>query len=71
MHALVHSFDNVQAKGVLHNYNTKPNEKMHGPIRKYYLNHTNFKNIAPQVRCALLYFNLRSVSNISHTDLRI
>ena len=53
MHTLVHSFDNVQAKGASCNYNMKPKEKMHGPIRKYYLNRTNFKNVVPQVRCVL------------------
>ncbi|KAH9029824.1 hypothetical protein EDB85DRAFT_1866968, partial [Lactarius pseudohatsudake] len=46
MHALVHSFDNIEAKGASHNYNTKPNEKMHGFLRKLYLNRTNFKNVA-------------------------
>jgi hypothetical protein len=49
MHALVHSFDDIEAKGASRNYNTKPNEKLHGPMRKFYLNRTNFKNVAPQV----------------------
>ncbi|KAI9435631.1 hypothetical protein BJY52DRAFT_1197489 [Lactarius psammicola] len=48
MHALVHSFDDIEAKGASRNYNTKPNEKLHGPIRKLY-NRTNFKNIASQI----------------------
>ncbi|KAF8273398.1 hypothetical protein EI94DRAFT_1696683 [Lactarius quietus] len=34
MHALVHSFDDIEAKGASRNYNTKPNEKMHGPLKK-------------------------------------
>ena len=50
MHALVHSFDDVEAKGASRNYNMKPNEKLHGPLKKAYLMQTNFKNIAPQVR---------------------
>ncbi|KAI9452698.1 hypothetical protein BJY52DRAFT_1190101 [Lactarius psammicola] len=48
MHALVHSFNNIEVKGASRNYNTKPNEKLHGPIRKLY-NWTNFKNIASQI----------------------
>lgn len=71
MHALVHSFDDIEAKGASRNYNTKPNEKLHGPIRKFYLTRTNFKNVAPQVRCiSYIIFNL--ISNISQTlDLKI
>ncbi|KAH8985616.1 hypothetical protein EDB86DRAFT_3049177 [Lactarius hatsudake] len=49
MHALVHSFDDIEAKGASRNYNTKPNEKMHGFLRKLYLNRTNFKNVASQI----------------------
>ncbi|KAF8258959.1 hypothetical protein EI94DRAFT_1814242 [Lactarius quietus] len=36
MHALVHSFNNIEAKGASRNYNMKPNEKMHGPLKKSY-----------------------------------
>jgi hypothetical protein len=36
-------------KGATRNYNTKPSEKANGPLKKYYRNHTNFKNVAPQV----------------------
>ncbi|KAH8991781.1 hypothetical protein EDB86DRAFT_3065116 [Lactarius hatsudake] len=49
MHALVHSFDNIEAKGASRNYNTKPNEKLHGPLKKAYARQTNFKNVAPQI----------------------
>ncbi|KAI0290729.1 hypothetical protein BC826DRAFT_911593, partial [Russula brevipes] len=49
MHALVHSFDDIEAKGASRNYNTKPNEKLHGPLKKSYLMRTNFRNVAPQV----------------------
>lgn len=42
-------FDDIEAKGVTHNYNTKPNEKMHGPVKKAYRDHMNFKDIASQV----------------------
>ncbi|KAI9442404.1 hypothetical protein H4582DRAFT_2202107, partial [Lactarius indigo] len=49
MHALVHSFNDIEVKGTSRNYNTKPNEKMHGFLRKLYLNRTNFKCVASQI----------------------
>ncbi|KAH9039002.1 hypothetical protein EDB85DRAFT_1860186 [Lactarius pseudohatsudake] len=49
MHALVHSFDDIEAKGASRNYNTKPNEKLHGPLKKTYARQTNFRNVAPQI----------------------
>ncbi|KAF8263942.1 hypothetical protein EI94DRAFT_1703632 [Lactarius quietus] len=49
MHMLVQSFDNIEVKGASCNYNTKPNEKMHRPLKKSYNLQTNFKNIAPQI----------------------
>ncbi|KAH8984062.1 hypothetical protein EDB86DRAFT_3066194 [Lactarius hatsudake] len=52
MHALVHSFDDIELKGATRNYNTKPNEKLHGHIKKAYARRTNFKDIAPQRRTA-------------------
>ncbi|KAI9442019.1 hypothetical protein BJY52DRAFT_1229255 [Lactarius psammicola] len=48
MHVLVHSFDDIKVKGASRNYNTKLNEKLHGPIRKLY-NRTNFKNVVSQI----------------------
>ncbi|KAF4599037.1 hypothetical protein EYR40_006126 [Pleurotus pulmonarius] len=47
-HLYVHLFDDIVAKGVTRNYNTKPSEQMHRGIRKTYFT-TNFKNIAPQI----------------------
>ncbi len=47
-HLYVHLFDDIVAKGVTRNYSTKPNEQMHGPLRKIY-QRTNFRDIAPQV----------------------
>jgi hypothetical protein len=54
MHALVHSFDDIREKGASRNYNTKPNEKLHGPLKKSYLLRTNFRDVAPQVRLSSL-----------------
>ncbi|KAG2078672.1 hypothetical protein BDR04DRAFT_1124392 [Suillus decipiens] len=47
-HLISHVFDDILAKGMTRNYNTKPNEKMHGALRKIYLQRTNFKNVASQ-----------------------
>ncbi|KAF7424448.1 hypothetical protein PC9H_009755 [Pleurotus ostreatus] len=47
-HLYVHLFDDIVAKGVTRNYNTKPSEQMHRSIRKTYFT-TNFKDIAPQI----------------------
>ncbi|KAG2049636.1 hypothetical protein BDR06DRAFT_893489, partial [Suillus hirtellus] len=41
-HLLMHFFDNILVKDVTWNYNTKVNEKMHGPLRAIYLWWTNF-----------------------------
>lgn len=48
-HSHRHAAKDIRAKGITHNYNTKPNEKMHGVLKKIYLNQTNFKNIEGQV----------------------
>ncbi|KAG2135968.1 hypothetical protein DEU56DRAFT_913061 [Suillus clintonianus] len=48
-HMITHIFDDILAKGATRNYNTKPNEKMHGALRKIYLRRTNFKDVAPQI----------------------
>ncbi|KAH9965573.1 hypothetical protein BJV74DRAFT_799600 [Russula compacta] len=37
MHVLVHSFNDIEQKGASCNYNMKPNEKLHGPLKKSYL----------------------------------
>ncbi|KAG2104264.1 hypothetical protein BD769DRAFT_1630826 [Suillus cothurnatus] len=53
-HLISHAFDDIVAKGVTHNYSTKPNEKMHGSLQKIYLQRTNFKNVASQLIIFLL-----------------
>jgi len=49
LHYLTHAFDDVETKGVTCNYNTKPNKKLHGPLKNTYQDRTNFKNVTPQV----------------------
>ncbi|KAI6037443.1 hypothetical protein BKA83DRAFT_4460325 [Pisolithus microcarpus] len=48
-HMHMHAFDDIKAKGVTRNFNTKPNKKMHGPLKEKYKKHTNFKNVAQQI----------------------
>ncbi|KAF9489942.1 hypothetical protein BDN71DRAFT_1525498 [Pleurotus eryngii] len=47
-HLYMHLFDDIITKGVTWNYSTKPNEQMHGPLRRTY-QCTNCRNIAPQI----------------------
>lgn len=47
---LMHLFDDIEAKGASRNYNTKPNEQMHRPLKDWYQERTNFKDFAEQVR---------------------
>ncbi|PBK88793.1 hypothetical protein ARMGADRAFT_1033774 [Armillaria gallica] len=49
IHSLKHLFDDIEAKGVTLNYNTKPNESMHGSFKESYHRCTNFKDIAKQI----------------------
>lgn len=49
MHSHMHLFDDIEAKGVTRNYNTKPNENLHGPLKTLYKLQTNFKNVGQQV----------------------
>ncbi|KAG2074934.1 hypothetical protein BDR04DRAFT_1126623 [Suillus decipiens] len=48
LHMGSHIFDDVEAKGATCNYNTKPNEKMHGSLKDSYLLCTNFRDVAEQ-----------------------
>ncbi|KAK0476943.1 hypothetical protein IW261DRAFT_1566392 [Armillaria novae-zelandiae] len=47
-HSHQHLFDDIKAKGVTLNYNTKPNESMHGSFKESYQHCTNFKNVDEQ-----------------------
>ncbi|KAG2112071.1 uncharacterized protein F5147DRAFT_771639 [Suillus discolor] len=49
LHLTMHIFDDIEAKGVTKNYNTKLNEQMHGPLKNSYQHWTNFKNFAEQI----------------------
>jgi len=62
-HLHEHLFDDIESKGVTANTSTKPNEKMHGPLKKWYQLHTNFKDVAKQVcfSFAITCGNFRSI----------
>ncbi|KAJ3879833.1 hypothetical protein F5051DRAFT_438442 [Lentinula edodes] len=49
VHYHQHLYDDIENKGVLRGMSTKPNEKFHGPLRKIYLQQTNFKDTAKQI----------------------
>ena len=51
IHAQLHLFDDIIAKGVTRNYNSKTNESFHGPIRWDYVSGTNFRDVDEQVSC--------------------
>jgi len=49
IHSQLHLFDDIIAKGVTRNYNTKISESFHGPFRWYYVSGTNFRDVDEQV----------------------
>ncbi|KAG1839402.1 hypothetical protein DFJ58DRAFT_845711 [Suillus subalutaceus] len=63
MHMIIHIFDDIEAKGATRNYNAKPNEQMHGPLKNSYQRQTNFKDFAEQVR--------RTSTNLYHSLLNV
>ena len=48
-HMFSHLFDDIMNKGVTRNYNTQPNEQMHGSLKDSNDLRINFKNVATQV----------------------
>ncbi|KAG1781489.1 hypothetical protein EV702DRAFT_1041997 [Suillus placidus] len=64
-HLAVHLFDNIKAKGVTRNFNTKPNEKAYRPLKRSYQLRTNFKQVADQVGHLLLLLDLYHWSLVS------
>ncbi|KAF8971925.1 hypothetical protein BDZ97DRAFT_1901552 [Flammula alnicola] len=48
-HTHQHLFGDIKNKGVTRNFNSKPNENAHRPLKKFYLHHSNFKKVDPQI----------------------
>jgi hypothetical protein len=48
-HTHQHTFNDIELKGATRNYNTKPNEQCHGPLKEAYQLRTNFKKVEGQV----------------------
>jgi hypothetical protein len=48
MHWYKHLFDDIEAKGPTRHFNTKPNEKLHGPLKEAYVD-SNKKDFGDQV----------------------
>ncbi|KAG1847898.1 hypothetical protein F4604DRAFT_1883959 [Suillus subluteus] len=48
-HLWKHVIHDIQLKGVARNYSTRPNEKLHGPLKDTYYHQTNGKDIATQI----------------------
>ncbi|EIW78662.1 hypothetical protein CONPUDRAFT_156628 [Coniophora puteana RWD-64-598 SS2] len=49
LHAGDHVLLCIMLNGVLRNYDTKPNEQTHGPLKDWYLFRTNFREFAAQI----------------------
>ncbi|KAG2352431.1 hypothetical protein BDR07DRAFT_1455035 [Suillus spraguei] len=49
MHLWKHIVCNIQHKGAARNYSTRPNEKLHGPLKDTYHCRTNGKDIVTQI----------------------
>ncbi|KAK0504193.1 hypothetical protein EDD18DRAFT_1345071 [Armillaria luteobubalina] len=60
VHTHKHLFDDIEAKGVTLNYNTKPNESMHGTFKESYQRCTNFKDYDKQILQIDQWFNAMS-----------
>ncbi|CAL1715613.1 unnamed protein product [Somion occarium] len=54
-HTNKHAFADIRAKGATKNFNTKINEKLHGPLKDSYLLRTNKKNFAEQIRPSKIF----------------
>ncbi|KAI5822710.1 hypothetical protein K523DRAFT_317926 [Schizophyllum commune Tattone D] len=66
IHLHAHLFDSIWDKGVTRVQSTKPFEKLHGPIRKIYLEQTNFKNVPRQI---LNIIHRHSIARIIRDDI--
>ena len=70
MHLRIHAFDDIMAKGVTCNYNMKINENLHGPIKDFYEQIGNGKDVDRNVCqlehliCFCMIIELISLKNL-------
>ncbi|KAG2114095.1 hypothetical protein BD769DRAFT_1630026 [Suillus cothurnatus] len=50
-HLWKHVVRDIRRKGAARNYSTRPNEKLHGPLKDTYHDRTNRKDVATQILC--------------------
>ncbi|KAK0499677.1 hypothetical protein EDD18DRAFT_1102989 [Armillaria luteobubalina] len=69
-HSHQHLFNDIEAKGVTLNYNTKPNESMHGSFKESYQHRTNFKNVDEQILRVDNWYNAMTYiqQQVNHHD---
>ncbi|KAG1837031.1 hypothetical protein DFJ58DRAFT_718946 [Suillus subalutaceus] len=48
-HLWKHATRDIRMKGVVRNYSTRPNEKLHGPLKEAYERQSNGKDVADQI----------------------
>ncbi|KAG1796452.1 uncharacterized protein HD556DRAFT_1431467 [Suillus plorans] len=48
-HLWQHATRGIRMKGAVHNYSTRPNEKLHGPLKEAYERQSNGKDVADQI----------------------
>ena len=58
VHTHVHAISDIQEKGAVRNYDTKPNEGMHKPLKEAYQRQTNFKDTAQQVSSQSIFVSI-------------
>ncbi|KAG2065452.1 hypothetical protein BDR04DRAFT_1130398 [Suillus decipiens] len=51
VHLWKHATRDIRMKGAARNYSTRPNEKLHGPLKEAYHRQSNGKDVANQVLC--------------------
>ncbi|PCH43343.1 hypothetical protein WOLCODRAFT_86231, partial [Wolfiporia cocos MD-104 SS10] len=66
VHTHQHAFEDIKAKGVTRNYNTKPSERQHQVLKKSYQLRANKRDFAQQILTAE---HLLLVSSLIHEDI--
>ncbi|KAF8227364.1 hypothetical protein L208DRAFT_1297238 [Tricholoma matsutake] len=56
-----HLLENILDKGITQNFNTQPNEQMHGPLKDSYHLCTNFKDVAVQILQADMWMDVAMI----------